>query len=61
MGASKVISVWLPVELIGQIDDAASRVGLTRNKFIRTMLEMAVSGRKPDSFGHDGLDSVVVE
>lgn len=61
MSASKVISVWLPVELIDQIDDAASDIDVSRNKFIRWVLEMAVSGRKPNPLSHDGLDPVVVK
>lgn len=61
MAKSKVISVWLPVDLVSDVDGSAAGFGVSRNRFIRTMLERAVAEGRGDAFGHDGLDPVVVE
>lgn len=61
MGKSKVVSVWLPVDLVAEIDRCAGGYDTTRNRFIRTALEVAVAGGLGDSFCHDGLDPVVLK
>lgn len=41
-GETAVVSVRLPQELIGRIDDAAARTGRTRNEIIMKCLEFSI-------------------
>lgn len=61
MAKSKVVSAWLPVDLIDEVDRSAACCSLSRNALIRLALQRAVTDGLCDSFVDDGLDRVVVQ
>jgi hypothetical protein len=62
MSASRVYSLWLPVDLVDRVDARAASAGLSRNAFVKGVLESAAGpGGGGDLLGDHGAHGVVVE
>jgi hypothetical protein len=61
-GPSRVYSMWLPVDLVDRVDTRAASAGMSRNAYVKGVLESATGpGGGSDPLGDHGANGVVVE